>query len=231
MKEVRKNIVEVMIFSFKVLSLGVWFIFFVILVKPEITRLLIPRVIEISNSYSQAREGIDLDPIVLAADSTSSSSQSSLYSTKFDFDQSIYGDLVTSDTRVIALNRFLVRYNSPMAPYAETFVTSADDVGLDWRLVAAISGVESGFGLITPYNSNNAWGWRGGPGGAFSIFDSWEDGITHVTTRIAVGYGTNIDVFVMEPVYCPPCGQNPAHAWANGVQRYMSEISQYRSNL
>jgi hypothetical protein len=118
-----------------------------------------------------------------------------------------------------------------MAPYSELIVESADEVGLDWRLVVAISCVESACGRIIPYNSYNAWGWRGGPGGDYSIFESWNESIPYITTRIAVGYGTDIDIFDMEPTYCPPCGQNPQHAWANGVIGYMEELSNYRQNL
>ncbi|MBN2100408.1 hypothetical protein JW710_00730 [Candidatus Dojkabacteria bacterium] len=217
---------------FRFLCLAVWLAFFVILVKPEIAKYAIPKLINFTETYAESNSGIDLDPILASSLDDYSGPSSSLYATKFgDSSSGIYGDLVTSDTRVIALNRFLVDYGSPMAPYAETFVTSAEDVGLDWRLVPAISGVESAFGRIIPYNSYNAWGWRGGAYGAFSEFGSWENGIEHVTTRIAVGYGTDIDVFTMEPIYCPPCGQNPQHAWANGVARYMAEISEYRKNL
>lgn len=227
----KTKITNIISIAVKIIGLAIWFAFFASMVKPEIGRQIIPKLINFSEAYAQSKQGVDLDPILGSSLDSGELGKSSLYSAKYGYSEGIYGDLVTSDTRVIAMNRFLVDYHSPMAPYAETFVKAADDVGLDWRLVAAISGVESGFGRITPYNSKNAWGWRGGPGGDFSIFDTWEEGITHVTTRIAVGYGTNIDVFVMEPTYCPPCGMNPQHSWANGVQNYMSELSSYRKNL
>jgi len=226
------DIVTTVRWSVRVASLCIWFTFFVVFVKPEIGELIIPKMLDFSETYAQSNRGIDLDPILISSLDGDGSPSSSLYSTKFGLGGSgIYGDLVTSDTRVIALNRFLVDYHSPMAEYAELFVVSADEVGLDWRLVSAISGVESGFGRITPYNSTNAWGWRGGPGGDFSRFETWEESIPYVTTRIAVGYGTNMDIFVMEPIYCPPCGQTPGHPWANGVLRYMAELSEYRENL
>lgn len=215
-----------------VVSLCIWFTFFIIFVKPEIGRIIIPRVIDFSEAYAQSNRGIDLDPILVSSLDGNDDSSSSLYSTRFGSSGGgIYGDLVTSDTRVIALNRFLVDYHSPMAPYAELFVASADEVGLDWRLTPAIAGVESGFGRITPYNSANAWGWRGGPGGDFSRFETWDESIPYIITRIAIGYGTNMDIFVMEPIYCPPCGRTPGHPWANGVIGYMTELSEYRRNL
>lgn len=139
--------------------------------------------------------------------------------------------LSTVDPRVLAMRQFLISHYSPLYPYSETFVKEADKSGLDWRLVVSISGVESAFGNLIPYRSNNGWGWRGGPGGAYSIFNSWNDGISHVTQRLAIGYGTDLTPFQIEPVYCPPCGANPQHSWANGVTRFMNELQYYLENL
>lgn len=139
----------------------------------------------------------------------------------------------TIDPRVIALNKFLKDYHSPMANSAETFVKEADKYGLDWRLLAAISGVESAFGNITPGGTNNAWGWRGVNRNdrGWSIFPSWDAAIIHITERFALGYGTTMTPFEIEPIYCPPCGENPEHAWANGVTRYIGQIQYYLDNL
>ena len=57
------------------------------------------------------------------------------------------------DTRVKVLTSYLKQYDSPLVPYAADFVETADKYNLDWRLVAAISGVESTFGKQIPYNS------------------------------------------------------------------------------
>jgi hypothetical protein len=137
------------------------------------------------------------------------------------------------DPRVLAMSKFLTDYNSPMQPYAEIFVEQADVQGLDWRLLVAISGVESAFGNIVPSGTNNAWGWRGinGNEDGWSVFPSWPEAITHITQRVAVGYGTTLTPFDMEATYCPPCGRNPAHLWANGVNRYMNELQYYLDNL
>lgn len=148
-------------------------------------------------------------------------------------------DLVSSrtkfyikDPRVLAMYEFLGDYNSPMQPYAEIFITEADRYGLDWRFVASISGVESAFGRLIPHTGHfNGWGWRGGPGGAYSVFEDFGDGITHVTERLALGYGTNLTPFDIESTYCPPCGRNPEHPWASGVTRYMNELDYYLNNL
>ncbi len=144
-----------------------------------------------------------------------------------------YSKFFTIDPRVLAMNKFLIDYNSPMASSAESFIKYADKYGLDWRLVASISGVESAFGNLIPRNSNNAWGWRGINGNAagWSMFSTWDDGIAEVTRGLAQGYGVTLSPFDIEPVYCPPCGQNPAHTWANGVTRFMNQLEYYTNNL
>ena len=137
------------------------------------------------------------------------------------------------DPRVLAMSEFLSDYNSPMEPYAQTFIDEADRHGLDWRLLVSISGVESAFGNILPKGSHNAWGWRGinDNDDGWSMFETWDNAIIHITERMALGYGTDLTPFDIEATYCPPCGRNPAHVWANGVSRFMNELEYYLNNL
>lgn len=141
--------------------------------------------------------------------------------------------ILTEDPRILAMEKFLLSYNSPMYPFAKNFIEEADTYGLDWRLVVSISGVESAFGNLIPKGTNNAWGWRGAnpTERGWSQFDTWGHGIAEVTRRMALGYGTTLTPFQIEATYCPPCGENPAHAWANGVARYMRELDYYVDNL
>jgi hypothetical protein len=57
------------------------------------------------------------------------------------------------DFRVENLRNFFDKYNSPLAKYSEEFVTYADKNNLDYRLIPAITGVESTFGKNIPINS------------------------------------------------------------------------------
>lgn len=136
-----------------------------------------------------------------------------------------------TDARIVAMRKFLIDKNSPMYPYADVFVTEADKQGLDWRLVAAISGIESNFGKVTPRDSNNAWGWKGGPGGTWSKFPTFREGIRTITNGLANGYGRNLTPYQIEPTYCPPCAQNPAHIWARTVTKFMNDLEIYRKNV
>lgn len=154
----------------------------------------------------------------------------SLKATGIDSDQGKSG-LITSDPRVIAMRKFLIDYNSPMYPYAEVFIQEADKYGLDWRLVASISGVESAFGNLIPYRSNNAWGWKGDPTRDWSHFASWSEGIETVTSRLALGYGVDLGPFDIVYTYCPPCGQTPGLPWAQGVTNFMNELNIYLNTL
>lgn len=214
-----------------VISLIFWAVSFFVVVKPHVANAAVPFLITQVEKIEEESEGVTLEPIFASDGATMTGPTSSFYATKFGSGEGLYGELVTSDTRVLALNYFLLDYGSPMAPYAETFVTVADEVGLDWRIVASIAGVESAFGRIIPSNSYNAWGWRGGEGGSFSVFGSWSESISYITRRIAVGYGTDIDPYVIESTYCPPCGATGQHAWASGVTRYMELLEEYRGNL
>lgn len=143
------------------------------------------------------------------------------------------GNIMIEDPRVIAMQKFLYDYNSPMYPYAKTFIEEADKYGLDWRLAASISGVESAFGNVIPKGTHNAWGWRGKNKNenGWSQFATWNEGIAEVTRGLAQGYGTDKTPSQIEQYYCPPCWQNSSHPWSNGVSRYMRELKYYADNL
>lgn len=109
------------------------------------------------------------------------------------------------------LNSYLA--GSPLAGYGETFYNAACEYGVDPRLVAAISTVESGKGAHC-FRSHNAWGWGG------RNFSSWEDGIYTVTAGLHSGYGAGSLSYSMAKRYCPP----NYDYWYNHVASEMSKI-------
>ena len=128
-----------------------------------------------------------------------------------------------SDIRVKILKEFLESYNSPLAPFAEDFVNTADTYNLDWRLVAAISGVESTFGHQIPQGSYNGWGW-GVYGNNVIYFPSWKDGIQTISKGLRERYmdgrgATN--VYEIGRTYAA------SPAWASHVENYMNRISDF----
>lgn len=104
---------------------------------------------------------------------------------------SSFRDLIYTqrDSRTDHLRLFLESYNSPFAHKAATFINEADEHGLDWKLVAAIAGVESTFGKHIPFDSYNAWGWGIFTGQNDGIhFADWEDGISTVSEGLKKNY-------------------------------------------
>ena len=93
------------------------------------------------------------------------------------------------DNRSDRLRQYLKAQGSPMADAATQFIKEADRLGLDWKLVAAISGNESYFGWYVPDNSFNGWGWGVWTGTSYGEnFRNWEEGITAVSEGLKQDY-------------------------------------------
>lgn len=128
------------------------------------------------------------------------------------------------DERVVALTKYLENYESPLAPYASDFVESADRHNLDWRLVAAISGLESGFGKHIPYNSYNGWGW-GVYGDNVIRFASWSEGIETISKGLRQRYlkdRVESDPYFIGPTYAS------SPTWAQRVDYFMQRIGEFK---
>ncbi len=124
---------------------------------------------------------------------------------------------IPKDIRVKILQTFLRKQNSPLAEYAYEFILVADRYKLDWRLVPAISGVESTFGKKIPANSYNAYGWANGN----YSFQSWKDSIEIVSRKLKNNYinkGAG-SIAKIGKIYAPP-----SHTWVKKVKYFMRKI-------
>lgn len=128
-----------------------------------------------------------------------------------------------NDERVNKLKAYLEANNSPIASDARVFVEAADQYDLDWRLVAAISGLESGFGNHIPANSYNAWGW-GVYGGKVTYFTSWEDGIRTISQGLRERYMNERGA---QNVYQIGSTYAASPTWAQRVIMFMDRIENY----
>ncbi len=122
----------------------------------------------------------------------------------------------TYERKVDKIRKYLSSRGSPLAEYSEEFVKAADHYGIDYKLVAAISIVESGGGKHN-FRSHNAWGW------GKSGFNSWTEGIWTVSKGLSKYYaGGRTTPSTIAPSYCPPT----AESWASKVSYVMSVISE-----
>lgn len=93
------------------------------------------------------------------------------------------------DSRPAAVEQFLARYHSILAPYAGLIVETSLEKGIPWVLLPAIAGQESSFcreGSF-PSDSFNCWGW------AIHTkytkkFSSFEEGIGKVASGLSEYY-------------------------------------------
>ena len=100
------------------ISMIFWSISFFLVVKPHVAEAAVPFLITKLEGFNSENEGVTLDPILLSEGGSITGPTSSFYATKFGSGEGLYGELMTSDSRVLALNYFLLDYGSPMAPYS-----------------------------------------------------------------------------------------------------------------
>ncbi|HRN70597.1 MAG TPA: hypothetical protein PLS49_05420 [Candidatus Woesebacteria bacterium] len=96
-------------------------------------------------------------------------------------------DAVDKDQRVAVLKAFFRKHDSPLYDHAEFVVKTADEYGLDYRLIPAISMQESGACKVIPNNSYNCWGW-GIYGGTITRFSSYPEAIETVSRGLKKYY-------------------------------------------
>lgn len=135
------------------------------------------------------------------------------------------------DKRTKILQAYLAKYNSPLEDNALDFIQAADKYKLDWRFVAAISGVESTFGKFVPggraqYTSYNAWGW-GVYGNQAIYFKSWQEGIYTVTEGLRKNY---FDKGLTEP-YAINRVYAASPTWGSKVTYFLNDIEKFQKEF
>lgn len=124
----------------------------------------------------------------------------------------------TTDNRAQALYTILSQRHSPLAAYAQYIVQESDANGIDWTLIAAISGKESGFGINMPEGSYNAWGIGGR---SFRYFSSWEESIAFEAALLGRDYRYN-EYAGIQYKYCP--SSECSDTWTQDVTQFSQEI-------
>lgn len=135
-------------------------------------------------------------------------------------------DVKPVDNRAQILRDYLVSKGSPLADSADTFVEEADKYNLDWKFVAAISGLESGFGKHIPPYSYNGWGW-GVYGTNVKYFTSWDDAISTISQGLREQYMNKwkaTNVYSIGRIYAA------SPTWAVRVEYFMRDIERFQKN-
>ena len=125
------------------------------------------------------------------------------------------------EEKIESLEKFFEAQKSPLKEDADTFVRVAEKYNLDYRLLPAISCMESSCGKRILPNSYNPFGW-GIYGKNAIYFKSFEEAIETVGKGISEKYvsrGLNTPEKIA-PVYTPPNSVN----WRNGVNFFISKI-------
>lgn len=134
---------------------------------------------------------------------------------------SVSGEIVEADARPELIRNYLETNNSALAPYSQILVETADEYGLDYRLLTAIAQKESGLCKVIPEGSHNCWGWGIHSAGTLK-FSSYEEGIETVSRGLREFYLDQGYVTVEEIMkkYAHPSSTT----WAEGVSLYMKQI-------
>lgn len=125
------------------------------------------------------------------------------------------------DKQAKILAEYLTAQDSPLQYHAQDFIEASKEYDLDWRLVAAISGVESTFGKFIP-GGYNGWGW-GVYGTQAIYFNSWKEAIYTVSKGLRENY--------FNKGMTEPYSINRAYAtspyWGGKVTYFMNDLDKF----
>jgi hypothetical protein len=133
----------------------------------------------------------------------------------------VAGAATAGDARTEIIKQYLQRYESPLVPYSELIIQTAEKYGLDFRLLVAIAQQESNLCKKIPPESHNCWGWGIHSKGTL-MFDDYETAIDTVSKGLKEKY---IDKGYMTPEeimskYTP---SSPG-TWAAGVNQFLGDM-------
>jgi hypothetical protein len=123
--------------------------------------------------------------------------------------------------KIRKVEKFFESYKSPLVKHSGTFVKVANKYGLDYRLLPAISCMESSCGKKLIEGSYNPFGW-GIYGSSAIFFKGYDEAIETVgkglkTNYLDKGFDTPQKI---APIYTPPNHIN----WLSGVVFFMERI-------
>ncbi|MDO8504107.1 MAG: hypothetical protein Q7S60_05500 [bacterium] len=133
----------------------------------------------------------------------------------------VAGAATSADARSEIVRLYLEKYASPLRPYAQTLVDTAEKYSLDFRLLVAIAQQESNLCKKIPADSYNCWGWGIHSMGTLR-FTSYPEAIEAVAQGLRENYfdkGYTTPEEIMSK-YTP---LSPG-TWALGVRQFLAEM-------
>ncbi|MFA6250730.1 MAG: hypothetical protein WC686_04500 [Candidatus Shapirobacteria bacterium] len=132
-------------------------------------------------------------------------------------------EIMAADSRPELIRRYLEKYKSPLAPYANLIVDLSEENGFDYYWMVAIAQQESNLCKKIPVNSYNCWGYGIHSKGTLR-FENYEIALKTYAEYLKRQYfdkGLTTPEQIMKK-YCP----NSNGSWARGVQQFITELEQ-----
>lgn len=176
-------------------------------------------------SFSEVAQTVSLDKTnkAIVAEVKPLRNSYAMYTSLPNIAGEVQAEIRTADARAEILRQYLLRRNSPLAPYSDLIVNLSDINTIDFRLPVAIAECESNLCEAGKYpdNSYNCWGYGIHSAGTLR-FSNFEEGITRVINGLKkfkdMGYMTSVEK-LME-LYTPPSLANGG-SWAKCVNHFM----------
>lgn len=130
-------------------------------------------------------------------------------------------EIEAEDARSESIRQFFSKYQSPLEPYANLIVQTADKYHFDHRLLPAIAMQESNVCKKIIENSYNCWGF-GIYGSKVTTFENYPQAIDAVSKTLAKRYiqtGLDTPDEIMKK-YTPSSNGS----WADGVTHFMNQL-------
>jgi len=125
------------------------------------------------------------------------------------------------DARVEIIKNYLESYDSPLAPYADDIVKTADKYMLDFRLTTAIAQQESNLCKKIPAESFNCWGWGIHSKGTLG-FRSYAEAVESVSRGLKEEY-LDKGLSSVEEIMSKYTPQSNG-SWAMAVNKFMGQM-------
>ena len=129
-----------------------------------------------------------------------------------------------ADARPLIIRKYLHRYESPLEPYSDFLIETADKYSLDYRLLSAIAQQESNLCKKIPPGSHNCWGY-GIYGDQAIYFDDYPQAIETVARALKKDYinqGLDTPEKIMVK-YTPPSVEIGG-PWAKAISQFLSDL-------